>query len=138
MDDNWIYYYNKITCSCHTPKLSSLHCFSMQWDFQTSPGIRLIYPLSKSLPEISAGDTESPNICDFLWLIITIIIVMISIHNNVITGFIKPLFWKTKYLKNKTLQLLVKELHKGYKQFFFRADLWKIGGVYTLTDIFCK
>ena len=27
------------------------------------------------------------------------IIVMISIHFNVITGFSKPLFWKTKYLK---------------------------------------
>ena len=27
------------------------------------------------------------------------IIVMISIHCNVITGFAKPLFWKTKHLK---------------------------------------
>ena len=35
------------------------------------------------------------------------IIVMISIHYNVITGFVKPLFWKTKYLKNNNLALTV-------------------------------
>ena len=40
-------------------------------------------------------------------MIIIMIIVMISIHYNIITGFVKLLFWKTKYLKNNNFTVIV-------------------------------